>query len=617
MSEKWGTVADWVSIALALAAFFAGRMEGMPNWYAYLMGILLLVGLVAIFRIVSRILRSRSPGKERGSEAHAQGGGASVNPPHTLAPPVADFTGRDAEIAELMAALRPDGRCDSALISGLRGMGGIGKTELARRVGHLLAGDYPDAQLEIACQTADAPKSPEQILAEVLQPFADPGEKLPDALAELQAAYRARLHGKRGFLLLDNAANAGQVRPLLPPPAGWAVVVTSRQRFALPGACLDKSLDVLAQGDARDLIHRILRAGGREATDPQMARLAALCGRLPLALRIAAAFLVVNRGWGVDEYLETLEQERLKHLDVEGEGSVLASLAISVRQLEEENRTLARRWRLLGVFPAPFDRAAAAAVWAVSDDEARGALSELHRRSLVEYDEAKGQYALHDLLREYALKQGLGPVPSQEWAAARRRHAGHYLEVGSAADDLYKSDAVEGLRRFDAALPHLRAAWAWLRTQRDAAAARWLSDFPARVAYVLDLRMTPKEKIPVLEAALAAARRLKDRRSEGIHLGNLGLAYVALGDAKGAIGYCKQALAIAREIGDRRGEGSILGDLGLAYAALGGAKRAIGYYEQALAIAREIGDRRGEGNALGNLGLAYADLGDAKRAIGY
>ncbi|MBC7257991.1 MAG: tetratricopeptide repeat protein [Chloroflexi bacterium] len=577
---------------------------------------------------------------------------------YTLGAPVADFTGRTADIAELTAALKPDGRCDSALISGLRGMGGIGKTELARKVGQLLAADYPDAQLEIALQVGDAPKTPEQVLAEVVRAFA-PAAKLPDSLGELQALCRQVMAGARGFLLLDNAADAAQVRPLLPPPAGWAVVVTSRRRFALHGACLDKNLDVLSPKDAGDLIRRILKAGGRAVTDEQVARIADLCGRLPLALRIAASFLVQNRTWPVEEYIAALEAERLKHLDAEGEGSVRASLEVSVRQLEKQSPALARRWRLLGVFPAPFERQAAAAVWGkegefpselpdlgeevpqelrdvvaqlvsalagqrvpvpLPDDETRDALTELYRWSLVEYDEAKGTYALHDLLREYALAE-----PPEGLDGARRRHAAYYLAAGSAADDLYKTDAVEGLRRFDAALPHLRAAWAWMKEifgrggpaarPYDKAAARWLSDFASRMAYVLDLRMTPRERIPVLEAALEAARHLGDKRAQGAHLGNLGLAYADLGDPRRAIGFYEQHLAIARETGDRCGEGAALGNLGLAYADLGDPRRAIAFYEQRLAIAREIGDRRGEGNALGCLAIAYQRLGEAEKAI--
>ena len=121
----------------------------------------------------------------------------------------------------------------------------------------------------------------------------------------------------------------------------------------------------------------------------------------------------------------------------------------------------------------------------------------------------------------------------------------------------------------------------------------------------------------ICAASRSAAERTAARRGEGAVLGNLGSAYLALGDARHAIGYYEQCLTIHREIGDRRGEGNALMGLGLAYADLGDARRAIGYYEQRLEIANEIGDRRGEGNVLGNLGNAYRNLGDARRAIGY
>ena len=126
-----------------------------------------------------------------------------------------------------------------------------------------------------------------------------------------------------------------------------------------------------------------------------------------------------------------------------------------------------------------------------------------------------------------------------------------------------------------------------------------------------------RSAIAILEEALLIAREIGDRRQEGAALGNLGWACADLGDARKAIEYCEQALVIVREIGDRRGEGNALGNLGSAYADLGDARKAIAFYEQCLHLHREIGDRRGEGADLGNLGLAYADLGDARKAIEY
>jgi tetratricopeptide (TPR) repeat protein len=678
MSKKWGNVANWVAIALALATFIAGRVADMPDWYVYLWVALLLLGLAAVARIILRILRngpeledtppavsahgdgsSNVAGQTVNLQDSAVGPGASVthidhyheaervppspSPLHTLREPVADFTGREAEIDELVKALTAPDDCNTALISGIRGMGGVGKTELALVVARALAPQYPDAQIMLELQTGDAALTPEVLLRQVIAAFA-PGAKLPDSLAELQAIYRDVMRGKRGLLLLDNARDGAQAAPLLPPPKGWAVIVTSRETFPLDGGCT-VDLDVLPLEKAIALARGILRTGKRAAEGADVAKLAELCGRLPLALRLAADFLVIYKDWTISEYLKALEAERMKYLDVPGKQSVFASLGISVAQLEKDASEVARLWRLLGVFPAPFDRDAARAVWgdlvtperdmpkhlkgqardelkrrlsqrgyliaALVEDLARFTLSELLRRSLLDWDDAKQEYYLHDLLREYALTP---PLP-EDWDAARRRHAAHYLEVGSAADDLYESNAVEGLRRFDAAWPHLQVAWGWMQTQADA--AHWLSDFDGGMSLILALRLTPRQRIRFLEVALDASQRLGDKQAQCVHFGNLGLRHAALGDPQRAIELYEQALAIAREINDRRREGATLGNLGNAYSAQGDPQRAIGFYEQALVIAREVGDRRGEGNALGSLGLAAHDLGDPKKAIDY
>ncbi|NPA26648.1 MAG: tetratricopeptide repeat protein, partial [Chloroflexi bacterium] len=213
-----------------------------------------------------------------------------------------------------------------------------------------------------------------------------------------------------------------------------------------------------------------------------------------------------------------------------------------------------------------------------------------------------GLYHLHDLLRDLARPDD----------AARARHAHTALALASEANAAYKQGRVqEALARFDVLWPHLQAAWAWMRTRDDPAAQQWLRDFGWDFIYLLDLRTTPAERIPYLQAA----RALGDKRAEGALLGALGLAYAALGRVEDAIEHYRQALAIAREIGDRRGEGNRLGNLGNAYADLGRVEEAIEHYQQALAIAREIGDRRNEGAWLGALGLAYAALGRVEEAI--
>src|ERR1035437_427087 len=295
--------------------------------------------------------------------------------------------------------------------------------------------------------------------------------------------------------------------------------------------------------------------------------------------------------------------------------TVEASLALSYDLLSSD---LQRQFRALAVFPETFDLGGAAAVWGTERDAAHDALGTLVKYSLLEWGEARKRYSLHDLVRDFAASK----LSDNEKIRAKRRHAEHYLAVASAADNLYLKGGeatLQGLRFFDTEWGNIRAgqAWAAALAGQDDAAARLASRYADGAVYCLDLRQHPRERILWLEAALAAARRLKDRAAEGAHRGNLGNAYALLGETRRAIEFYEKALGINREAGDRRGEGGTLGNLGIAHKNLGELRRAIEFYEKQVLIVREIGDRRGEGSALGNLGNAYVALGEARRAIEY
>jgi tetratricopeptide (TPR) repeat protein len=532
-----------------------------------------------------------------GDEIHHHHYAQSLPPAlHQLPPPPADFTGREADIAELQAALE-----DASLsISGLQGMGGVGKTALALKLADRIKERYPDAQFYLDLRGVDPqPLTPAEAMAHVIHAY-HPGAKLPESEAELRGIYLSALHDQRALLLMDNAKDENQVEPLM-PPAGCALLVTSRQHFALPGF-FAKSLDSLLPADSCKLLLTIAPRIGELAGE-----IAELCGHLPLALRLAGSAIAKRPNLKPADYARRLAsaQERLKLIE--------ATLRLSYEMLNEE---LQRRWRALSVFPGSFDVAAAAAVLEIEDEVARDALGEMIGFSLVEWNEAAGRYRLHDLARVFAESR----LIDAERSASNRRHAEHYQRVLFAANYLYQQggDAVpRGLATFDLERANIEAGQAWAAKQADSneAAARLCIAYAEVGVYVLDLRQHPHERIQWLEVMLTASRRLNRRDAESRALGNLGVAYTYLGEIKRAAEFFELDLAIARAIGDRRGEGNALNNLGIAFQKLGETRHAIEVFEQRLVIVRELRDRRGEGIALGNLGLSYADLGETKRSM--
>jgi tetratricopeptide (TPR) repeat protein len=528
----------------------------------------------------------------------------ALNPLHQLPPPPADFTGRTAELAELRAAIEKGG----VHISGLQGQGGVGKTALALKLAAELAPNYPDAQIYLDLKgVSEKPLTAAEALSHVLRTF-HPEAKLPEKEEELHALYLSVLHNKRALLLMDNAKDAAQVKPLIPPPA-CALLVTSRQHFALPGLQA-KNLETLPLQDAKELLLRIaLRIGGEAET------IARLCGYLPQALRLAASAISVRVNLEPSDYARQLadEKKRLELLTADDE-SVTASIALSYNLLDAETQT---RWRMLAVFPDTFDASAAAAVWEMEANPTQDTLSRLLQFSMLEWNDATKRYRMHDLMRGFARQLSMEP----ESDAAALRHAAHYLGVLALADDLYLKGGdfiMRGLALFDLEWGNIQAGQAWsaVHSSTDGGAAMLCGQYSDRGTYVLFLRQHPRDQIRWLESAIAAAGKSK-RQAAGAHLCNLGLSHFHLGEHRQAIECYEQYLAIAREIGDRQGESAALGNLGNANYSRGESRRAIECYELALAIAREIGDRRSEGNSLGNLGNAYDQLGEHSQAMNY
>ncbi len=496
-----------------------------------------------------------------------------------LPSPVADFTGRQNDIDKLVTRLR---NRETAAITAIDGQGGVGKTELAYYVGREVRDHYPGGQILLDLRGLDPnPVTPEGAMARVILAL-EPQQKLPDTPEHIAGLYHGLLAERGVLVLADNAKDSDQVRPLIPGPPS-ALLVTSRQTIQLAG--IERvDLDELPSQKAHALLRSIL--GSKPAADGEVARLARLCGSLPIALRVAGDYLASAPALSVPLYLERLGT---KPADMKHAGrKVRAVLADSVEALERENPSLVKKWRSLAVFLAPFDRQAAEAVAEFEGDE----LDTLVGRSLVIYDRDQERFRLHDLMRELA-EEGW---EEDEAHQARRRHAAHYLGETRRAIEYYEQvleiARETGDRCGEAeALGNLGMAYANLGETRRA--------------------------IEYYERRLEITRETGDRRGEGMAVGNLGIAHGQLGETRRAMEYYEQHLEIARETGDRRGEGTTLGNLGIAYKDLGEPRRAMEYYEQHLEIARETGDRRGEGNALGNLGIAHGQLGETRRAIEY
>ena len=358
--------------------------------------------------------------------------------PRQLPADVATFTGREGELARLIGALEAEDR-PAPVVCALQGAGGIGKSALAVHAAHRLAGRFPDGQLYVDLHGATdglSPLAPLEVLGRFLRGLGMEPAAVPTDVEEASAAFRSRVAGRRLLVVLDNARDAAQVRPLLPATPGCAVLVTSRRLLASLDGASHLHLDILPAVDAVELLGRL---AGRErvAGEPgPAAEVARWCGWLPLALRISGARLAARPGWPVRALAERLadEQRRLDELDLPDVG-VRASFAVSHHELvastDPLDRAAAGAFGLLGVLDgADVGVPVVARLLDQPADESERVLERLVDAQLLETP-SPGRYRLHDLLRLYAREQrsrGIrnptGPRPSPARSACTWRPPG-------------------------------------------------------------------------------------------------------------------------------------------------------------------------------------------------
>jgi DNA-binding SARP family transcriptional activator len=599
--------------------------------------------------------------------------------PAQLPADISDFTGRAGQVARLrglLAVPEAEDNPGAVRVALVVGAGGLGKTALAVHTAHLIASEFPDGQLYASLHGAAQPTDPSEVLARFLRALGAEPDHIPLEDEERAAHYRTRLAGKRVLIVLDDARDAAQVRPLLPGTASCAVLVTARRRLPELAGTKVLDLDVLPLDEARTLF--VLVAGQERAVAEPAATddVLAACAGLPLAIRIGGARLAARGSWTVRTLADRLADER-KRLDElrAGNLAVRASFEVSFADLPGPELPggvdPATAFRLLGLWTgSSVSLTAAAALLGEDDYSVADALDVLVDAHLLE-SRASDRYRFHDLLRVYAADRARTQETEEVQQAAITRLLTWYLHTTEAAAAVISAHhprvpldpvpaevhplefasldkalawcepertgltaatrlaAASGLHEVAWKLPaaamsfyYRRSHWGdWVVThQVGLESARVIADRLGEawmlnglgIAYGVQ-RM--EESVQCFEQALAIYRELGDERGEGRAANNVAQANVDLRRFDDALLAAQRALAFQRLKGNRYLEGVALGILGRACRELSRFEEAIGHLEEAVAIFRELGQQYGEADSLTDMGDTYLGLGQVNDAI--
>ncbi|MGC7098376.1 BTAD domain-containing putative transcriptional regulator [Amycolatopsis lurida] len=590
--------------------------------------------------------------------------------PRQLPSAVTGFVGRSGELRALDELLR--GHTDSTVLTVVvHGTGGVGKTTLAVRWAHQVVEQFPDGQLYIDLRGygPGKPVAASAALSAFLCALGVPERAVPVDAAEREALLRSRLAGRRVLVLLDNARDAAQVRPLL-PGAGCLALITSRsdlRGLSVRDGARSVALHRMSKLEATELL--AANTGiDRVAAEPAAADdLARLCGHLPLALRIIADLVARDPATRLAELADELRARRLELLadPADDAADPRAVFSWSYRELAAGEAQL---FRLLSLSPAgQFGVAAAAALAGRPEGETRRSLDRLVSVHLLE-PRGLGRYQFHDLLHHYAAELTVAEDLATTRSAALRRALGWYCRTAMAAsvtlapgrhlwnDEVPAEDLFAGqpqaLDWFDHEWPAVAAA---VRLAQEAGA----DDLAWRLAATLHaffvIRPVWDEWESAYRVALVSAERLGDPVARGACLVGLGTVHVHLGleaqalvayrqalasfEAAGAkaqqavalvlVGNCleflehhadaersyRTSIALSREIGDQAREAHALSNLAITAISLGRYAEAVELSTRCLYLRRAAGDERGQAHTLDNLGDAWTELGNHGEAI--
>ena len=558
----------------------------------------------------------------------APGAAAAAAAARTLPRDIANFTGRERELARLLEALTRTAADGGVVgIHAIDGMAGIGKTTFAVHAAHRLAPDFPDGQFFLplhAHTSGQRPVDPADALASLLLTAGLAPQQIPPGVEARAARWRGQVAGKMILLLLDDAASHQQVRPLLPGTAGSLVLVTSRRRLTALQDAAVVSLDVLPPDEAAALLARLTARPGVRASDAAVGELTRLRGYLPLAIGMLASQLRHHPAWTPAELAADVAaaRDRLALMHAE-DVSVGAAFGLSYTDLTAAQQRLFRR---LGLHPGPsIDAYAAAALDGTTLDAGRRGLEGLYDQHLLT-EPSPGRYQLHDLLREHARALAAADNPAESGTATGRL-LDYFLHTALAAGRHFATPPAA--RRPPPGHPPAQApdvstpghAADWLDAERtnlhaaaDYAAGRARSRhaiaIPAAMSGFLTARGYWDQSAALHQTALTAARQAGDLLGEADTLTELGVLQGETGDYPAAAATLTQAVALYGDAGDVPGQAHALNQLGYLRVLTGDYPAATASTQQALALARSASDRFVEADTLIHLGLVQQLTGD-------
>ena len=570
-----------------------------------------------------------------GVHFHSQQGPRGT--PRQLPAGVARFVGRTDELAALDAVLDTPESTGTIVISAISGAGGIGKTALALKWARQLADRFPDGQLyaDLRGFAPDAdPVDPAEVVRGFLDALGVPVDKVPVSVAAQSALFRSLVAGRRVLVLLDNARNSGQVRPLLPGDASCLVVITSRNDLAdlvAQEGARPLKLDVLSSGDAAALIAEHV-GGQMVASEPDaVARLVEACSGLPLAVAIVAARAATRPSLSLGDIAHDLSGDDLLSSFDGVDRSVRTVFSWSYRTLSPK---AARVFRLLGLNTgADISVAGVASLAAIPLAEVRELMNELTAVHLVDEHLAR-RFRLHDLLQAYAAKLAATDESDGERGAAVRRLLSFYLTTSFRADRALDParDPIQVLPPGEGVSPlsihDVRQALEWFTTEKANllaavdVAVRAREDGRAwQLAWALNTyfywRSDWRDLALVQEAAVEAAVRLDDLQGQVKAYRGLGRALTSLERDDDALAHNERALVLSERLRDVPNQAASHHAMSVVLDRLERFEEALHHARRALDLSRQIGNRSREARALRDVGIALNRLSSFDEAVRY